>query len=93
MSVANASNLVCVLVTTLSFQAAFALDTPLPPGVDAKAFVSKGSHADPTPGFVELTPRHTNIRFANSWQAPEVFERALTLSFVAGGVAIGVSDI
>lgn len=92
MSVANASNLVCVLVTTLSFQAAFALDTPLPPGVDAKAFVSKGSHADPTPGFVELTPRHTNIRFANSWQAPEVFERALTLSFVAGGVAIGDYD-
>jgi hypothetical protein len=41
---------------------------------------------------VELPADRTGIDFANIWKAPHQFEGALTLSFSAGGVAIGDYD-
>ncbi len=42
--------------------------------------------------FSELSPEKTGVDFSNIWKAPQEMERALSLSFGAGGVAIGDYD-
>ena len=42
--------------------------------------------------FREVPSGESGINFINSWKAPQDYERALTLSFVAGGVAVGDYD-
>ena len=42
--------------------------------------------------FSELPSEKTGVEFSNIWKAPREFERALSLSFGAGGVAIGDYD-
>ncbi len=58
-------------------------------GITSKPFVPLGPGK---PCFEELSAEDSGIDFINSWQAPPEFESALTLSFVAGGVAIGDYD-
>lgn len=42
--------------------------------------------------FKEVAASESGIQFTNSWKAPWEFERALSLSFGAGGVAVGDYD-
>ncbi|MGI9240449.1 MAG: FG-GAP repeat domain-containing protein, partial [Verrucomicrobiales bacterium] len=46
----------------------------------------------PAHRFEELPPSETGIEFSNIWKAPRPYERALSLSFAAGGVAVGDYD-
>ena len=42
--------------------------------------------------FIEVPSGDSGVDFRNSWKAPRDYERALTLSFGAGGVAVGDYD-
>ena len=42
--------------------------------------------------FREVLSADSGVNFMNSWKAPRDYERALTLSFGAGGVAVGDYD-
>ena len=61
---------------------------PLPSGEVMPIAEKLGVHTR----FSELSPEASGVDFTNAWKAPRDFERALSLSFGAGGVAIGDYD-
>ena len=66
----------------------FSLADVIPPNVDLPE--AKKSSAGKR--FSEVPSGDSGIDFVNSWKAPRDYERALTLSFGAGGVAVGDYD-
>lgn len=70
----------------LGIQLSFA--DSIPPNIDLpeveKSLAGKRFH--------EVSSGDSGVNFINSWKAPRDYERALTLSFGAGGVAVGDYD-
>lgn len=73
-------------VLLLGIQLSFA--DVVPPNIDLpeveKSLAGKRFH--------EVSSDDSGVNFINSWKAPRDYERALTLSFGAGGVAVGDYD-
>jgi hypothetical protein len=73
-------------VLLLGIQLSFA--DSVPPNIDLpevrKSLAGKRFH--------EVSSDDSGVNFINSWKAPRDYERALTLSFGAGGVAVGDYD-
>ena len=71
-----------LLLGAVGLLAAAPLSTPL----------ARPDDPDQARGFEEIPAAKSGIEFINHWQAPPPFERALSTSFGAGGVAIGDYD-
>ena len=66
----------------------FSLADVIPPNVD----LPEAEKSSAGKRFSEVPSGDSGIDFVNSWKAPRDYERALTLSFGAGGVAVGDYD-